>query len=249
MDQALENKILVLGATGATGSLVVRRLLENQEAVIAIVRTPAKLSALAKEFNNLEVVEGTALDSSELPEILRQCKAVISCLGHNLNLKGIYGKPRKLVAGSLKKVCHTIKDLDAELPKKVILMNTTAFRNAETDPKRSIGERIVIGLLRLILPPQTDNEAAANYLIHVVGTECRAINWVIVRPDSLIDQPEETSYSLAEAPVRSPIFNSGETSRINAAAFMAELAMNVVLMDLWKFRSPIIYNANAIAQS
>ena len=242
-----ENKVLVLGATGATGSLVVRRLLENQEAVIALVRTKAKMSALASEFNNLEIIEGTALDTDNLEEIIKQCKAVISCLGHNLTFKGMYGKPRKLVTDSLKKVCHTIKDLGVESPKKVILMNTTAFRNAATDPKRSLVERLVIGLLRLILPPHTDNEAAANYLIHVVGTECSAIDWVIVRPDSLIDQPEESPYSLSEVPVRSPIFNSGETSRINAAAFMAELAMNIVLMDLWKFRSPVIYNADSMA--
>jgi hypothetical protein len=245
---SLQNKILVLGATGATGSLVLRRLLENQEVVIALVRSPTKLSTLTQEFSNLEVIEGTALNSPELSEALQQCKAVISCLGHTIDFKGIYGKPRKLVTDSLKKVCHTIQDLDADMPVKVILMNTTAFRNGATDPQRSFGEKLVIGLIRLILPPQTDNEAAANYLIQVVGKQCEAINWVVVRPDELVDQPDETEYSLSETPVRSPIFNSGKTSRINAAAFMAELAMNNTLMDLWKFQSPVIYNSDSMSK-
>lgn len=247
MESSAQNKILVLGATGATGSLVVRRLLENQEAVVALVRSPTKLASLAKEFDLLEIIEGTALDSTDLPAILQQCKAVVSCLGHNLNLSGIYGKPRKLVADSLKKVCHTIKDLGSDVPVKVVLMNTTGFHNATTDPKRSFGDRLVVGLVRLILPPQTDNEAAANYLLQVVGQQCEAIDWVIVRPDGLVDHPQETDYTISEAPVRSPIFNAGQTSRINAAAFMAELAINNMLMDLWKFKSPVIYNSDSLA--
>ena len=245
MASTQQNKILVLGATGATGSLVLQRLLENQESVIALVRSPEKLAALAREFSNLELLEGTALDSTELSEILQECKAVVSCLGHTPDLKGIYGKPRKLVTDSLKKVCHHIKDLNPDNPVKVVLMSTTGFRNAVSDPPRSFGERLVIGLLRLILPPHTDNEAAANYLIQVVGHQCETIDWVIVRPDSLIDEPRETEYTVSEATVRSPIFNSGKTSRINVAAFMAELAINNMLMDLWKFQAPVIYDTQA----
>ena len=247
MSHRSPHKILVLGATGATGSLVVRRLLENQETVVALVRSPDKLAALAQEFANLEIIKGTALEAPDLPEILQQCKAVVSCLGHNLDFKGIYGKPRKLVADSLIKVCHQIKDLNPAQPVKVVLMNTTGFRYSETDPSRSFGEKLVIGLLRPILPPQTDNEAAANYLIHVVGQQCDAIDWVIVRPDSLVDLAEETDYTVSKATVRSPIFNSGKTSRINAAAFMAELAINNMLMDLWKFQAPVIYNSDSLS--
>lgn len=247
MDSAAQHKILVLGATGATGTLVVRRLLENNEKVIALVRSPAKLASLEEEFVQLEIIEGTALETTNLSEILLQCKAVVSCLGHTMDLKGIYGKPRKLVADSLKKVCHTIKDLNSAVAVKVVLMNTTGFHNAATDPKRTFGDRLVVALLRLILPPQTDNEAAANYLLQVVGQQCEAIDWVIVRPDSLVDQPLETEYTVSEQPVRSPVFNSGKTSRINAAAFMAELAINNMLMDLWKFKSPVIYNSDSLS--
>ena len=238
----------MLGATGATGSLVLRRLLENQEPVIALVRSPAKLSALAQEFNNLEVVEGTALNSSELSETLKECKAVISCLGHTLDFKGIYGKPRKLVADSVKKVCGAIKEINPETPVKFILMNTTGFRNKQVDAPFGFRERIIIALVRLMVPPHTDNEAAANYLLEVVGEQCKVIDWVIVRPDSLVDHPQETDYSVSETTLRSPILNSGKTSRINAAAFMAELAINNMLMDLWKFRSPVIYNADSVPE-
>ena len=63
-----------------------------------------------------------------------------------------------------------------------------------------------------------------------------------VRPDSLVDQDEVSSYSLYASPVRSAIFNPGRTSRINVAHFMAELFYDQELWRTWKGKMPVIYN-------
>ena len=249
MTENLNKPVLVLGATGATGSLVVKKLISSQERIVALVRSPEKLQNITGSAENLEVIQGTILDldSDVLKKMVSEAKAVIFCLGHNMTLSGIYGKPVKLVTESLKRVCRTIQDIHSSEPVHVVLMNTTGFRNPEVDPPQTFAEKLATSLIRVLLPPQTDNEDAANYLIQVVGQHCEAIDWVVVRPDSLTDQQEETAYRISESLLRSPIFNSGQTSRINAAAFMAELATNNTLLEMWKFKTPVIYNADTLS--
>ena len=106
----------------------------------------------------------------------------------------------------------------------------------------SIGERFVIGLIRLLLPPQVDNEKAADYLRTQIGQQEKAIEWVAVRPDDLIDEDAVGEYEVHASPVRSAIFNAGKTSRINVGHFMAELITNDQTWKRWKGQMPVIYN-------
>ena len=92
---------LVLGATGATGRLLVEQLLDRGEPVKAIVRTPEKLPQTVINHDQLTVIQASVLELSddEMSQYVGGCHAVASCLGHNLTLKGLYGKPRLLVSG------------------------------------------------------------------------------------------------------------------------------------------------------
>lgn len=44
-----------------------------------------------------------------------------------------------------------------------------------------------ISTLRLLIPPHKDNEDAADYLCTTTSQNARTIEWVIVRPDGLIN--------------------------------------------------------------
>lgn len=237
-------KVLVLGATGATGSWAVKELLKHGKSVITIVRCKERLIEKVGEDPNLSVIEGTALDMEEnhLRDLLKDCDAVISCLGHNLTFKGIFGRPRKLVRDSLKKITQCINHNEYENPVKVILMNTSGNRNRDLEEKRTFGEILVIGLIRLLVPPQSDNEQAADFLREDVGRTNKKIEWVVVRPDGLIDHEEISTYEVYPSPVRSPIFNAGQTSRINVGFFMSELLSDEILWEKWIFSMPVIYN-------
>ena len=94
----------------------------------------------------------------------------------------------------------------------------------------------------LLLPPHLDNEKAADYLRTQIGQEDMAIEWAVVRPDSLLDENEVTDYEVHPSPIRSAIFNPGVTSRINVAHFMADLITNDGLWRKWKGQMPVIYN-------
>ncbi len=121
-------------------------------------------------------------------------------------------------------------------------MNTTANRNRDLDESSSSAERGLIRLLRLLLPPQVDNEQAADYLRTQIGQKDPAIEWVAIRPDGLIDEESVSDYEIFPSPTRSVIFNAGKTSRINVAHFMADLITNDQTWNKWKGQMPVIYN-------
>lgn len=121
-------------------------------------------------------------------------------------------------------------------------MNTTGNRNRNIDEPISFAQSCVIGLLRLLVPPHVDNENAADYLRTEIGQKDKAVEWVAVRPDGLIDEDVVSEYELHCSPIRSAIFDAGNTSRINVAHFMADLITEKVVWDKWKGQMPVIYN-------
>lgn len=236
--------ILVAGASGATGSKLVEQLLIEQQKVRVIVRSPEKLPESWKNNPNIKIISASILELSnqEMNEHVKGCEAVVSCLGHNLTWKGIYGQPRKLVTDATYRLCNAIKANNSKQPIKFILMNTTGNRNRDLNEPISFAQKLVIGLLRLILPPHVDNEKAADYLRTKIGPNNKFIEWVAVRPDSLINNEEVSQYEIHPSPIRSAIFDSGKTSRINVGNFMMRLIVNSNLWNKWKGQMPVIYN-------
>jgi hypothetical protein len=121
-------------------------------------------------------------------------------------------------------------------------MNTTGNSNRDLNEKISFGQKCVIWLLRQLLPPHADNENAADYLRSQIGQYDRLIEWVVVRPDGLIDEVEVSEYELHRSPIRSAIFDAGVTSRTNVDHFIAELIADDELWNVWKGKMPVIYN-------
>ena len=147
-----------------------------------------------------------------------------------------------LVTDTTRRLCDTIMANKPAQPVKFLLMNTTGNSNRDLLEPISLGQKCVIALLRLLLPPHVDNEKAANYLRTKVGQNDETIEWVAVRPDSLIDESESSEYEVYPSPIRSAIFDAGKTSRINVGHFMADLITDNDIWNEWKGRMPAIYN-------
>jgi len=237
-------KTLIVGASGATGRLLVEQLLNKGKNVKIIVRSSNMFSSDVLLHDNLSVIHASILDLSddEMIDYVRDCEAVASCLGHNLSFKGIYGHPRRLVTDAARRLCNAIRKNNPKTPVKFVLMNTTGDSNRDLSEKVSVAQQCVIWLLRLLLPPHADNENAADYLRAEVGQNDREIEWVAVRPDALIDEIEVSGYELHPSPVRSAIFDAGKVSRINVGNFMAGLITDDELWRKWKGKMPVIYS-------
>ena len=106
-------KALVLGASGATGRLLVQRLLQKNIDVIAIVRNSSSLANINVSHPNLQIVEAeiSEIQANDLTQYLTECEAVLSCLGHNLTFKGMFGHPRRLVTDAVNKVTSAIESI------------------------------------------------------------------------------------------------------------------------------------------
>jgi nucleoside-diphosphate-sugar epimerase len=235
---------LVVGASGATGKLLVEQLLASGQRVKIIVRLTSIVPNKWNENQQVTIIKGNLSEMTvgELAGIVANCESVASCLGHNLTWSGIYGKPRKLVTNAVKLLCEAIISNSFQRPVKFVLMNTDGNRNRDLNEPISFLQKIVIGLLRLLLPPHPDNEKAADYLRVVIGQDNSNIEWAAVRPSNLINDENVTEYSIHKSPTRSALFNPGKTSRVNVGHFMSRLIQDDSLWNTWKGQMPVIYN-------
>ena len=236
--------VLVVGASGATGRLLVEELLNRGQRVKAVVRSTGSLSDALRNHDFLSIVHANLLELSdyEMMQLVSNCTAVASCLGHNLTLKGIYGSPRQLVTNATRRLCEAIRASQPRDLVKFVLMNTAGNSNRDLYEPISFGERSVVGLIRLLLPPHIDNEKAADYLRTNGSLNDSAIEWSVVRPDTLVNEKSVTEYDVHPSPTRSAIFNAGKTSRINVAHFMTALITEDNTWNKWKGQMPVIYN-------
>jgi len=235
---------LIIGASGATGRLLVAQLLARGQDVKIVVRSLYSLPDNVRNHDKVSAIQASVLDLSdaEMARLVRGCSAVAFCLGHNMTFKGLFGHPRRLVSDATRRICDAIRSTEPAMPVKFVLMNTTGNRNRDLDEQISFAQKCVIGLIRLLLPPHVDNEKAADYLRCQVGQNDPVIEWIAVRPDGLVNEADVTDYEVHRSPMRSAIFDAGTTSRINVANFMAKLINDDTIWHIWRGQMPVIYN-------
>lgn len=233
----------VVGATGMTGGSLVEQLLDNGHTVRVVVRSPDKFSTAVRNNPNLTVLGAGILDltDEEMVKQVKNCGAVVSCLGHVLDFKGMFGNPRRLCTDATRRLCAAIEKNNPPEPIKFILMNTVGVRNPECNETRTWYERGLLAVLRHTMPPHRDNELAAEHLHRNVGRNNNHIEWCSIRPDSLINAPI-SSYETSESPLTG-LFTGRPTSRVNVAHFMTKLIEDEDLWRKWKFRMPVIMNS------
>jgi hypothetical protein len=190
------------------------------------------------------VVEASllSLDDEALQRQVLGCDAVISCLGHVLSFKGIFGPPRDLVTRATARLCRGIGALQPVRPVKFILMSSVSVnRPGGLDTRRGVLEKAILWMLRGLVPPTMDNQLAADFLHDDIGTDNPFVQWVVVRPDTLLEG-DVSEYALHEGLVSS-LLAPDSTNMANAAYFMCELVTNPKAWDDWKGKLPVIVNA------
>jgi putative NADH-flavin reductase len=153
-------RILVIGATGGTGRQLVLRGLERGYHVTAFVRDPARLGI---EHERLAVARGDVLDSSTVEAAIHGHDAVLSALGHRsyYSMKGI------LTAGT----ANMIRAMEKHGVRRLICETSLGIG----DSVGRLGPLYLLFITPVVLP---------LYFIGASGLE-----WVIVRPTGLTDQP------------------------------------------------------------
>jgi nucleoside-diphosphate-sugar epimerase len=241
--------VLVVGATGATGKHVVQQLLDKGHSIRAIVRSETRMKALlaadANQYGDrLSLTEASLLDLSDdqLKNLVQGTNAVVSCLGHTLTFKGIWGRPHKLVTDATKKLTEAMKQ--ASPTSKFILMGSNGVANPNgLDDPRPWTERAIIRIIRYMVPPHADNEDAAAY-VYNLGTN--GLEWIVVRPSELIDA-DVSEYKLEAKP--KGLFSTGPATRANVAHCMVDMILNDKVWEEWKFKMPVLHDKTTSATS
>ena len=241
---SMQQTVLLVGGTGRTGRRVLEQLLRRGVAVRAIVRSADRIPSGVAGDSGLTVVEADllSLGDADLLRYVRGCDAVVSCLGHVLSLKGIFGPPRDLVARASARLCWAIGESQPHKPVRFVLLSSVAVNHPEgLDTRRGVFENVVLWILRGLVPPSKDNQRAADFLHDDVGIGDPLVQWVAVRPDSLLEG-DVSEYVLHQTLVSS-LFRPDSTNMANVAHFICELLTSPGTWEDWRGKLPVIINA------
>lgn len=111
-------KLLVLGATGRSGRLIVQKALKDGHQVTAIVRDPAKVGE-----TRAELVQGTPYDYETIEKAIEGCDAVICTLNVSRTSDNPWAKlraPKDLISRS---VAHALKAMGQKNVKRIITLS------------------------------------------------------------------------------------------------------------------------------
>lgn len=158
-------RILIVGATGGTGSQLVARTLERGFWVTALVRNPSKLKL---EHERLKVVQGDVLDAGSIDMAIRGQDAVVSALGHRR-----YFYPTRIQSEGTKNI---LRAMETHGVRRFVCMSTLGIG----DTVGRLGLMYTFLVIPLILPfyfwDKTRQERA-------IATS--TLDWTIVRPGTL----------------------------------------------------------------
>ena len=192
-------RILVLGATGGTGTQVVAQALEQRHIVTAFVRDPARLKS---KPDGLRVLVGDVTSGGDaLAAAARNQDAVISALGLGKSLKS-----HGLIARSIPAVVGAMK---AEGVRRLVFLS--AYGVGVTRRDTPLLPRLVS---QVLLKDMYADKNAGEDELRRIGDE---IDWTLVYPVTLTNGPRTGRYRFGE---RLDLHGLPRISRADVAEFM-----------------------------
>jgi biliverdin reductase / flavin reductase len=172
-------KVVIFGATGGTGRIMVRKALGRGHEVTAAARKP---SAVAQEHERLKVVEADVMKPATLDAALGGQDAAIASISVKSGLRE-GRKPTTLFSEGTRNVIAAMKRQGV---RRLVCLSSGAV-----DPDPALG--IVYGR---IIRPLVFGEMYADMGRMEREVRKSGLEWVIVRPSALTDDPAQHRYVL-----------------------------------------------------
>ena len=204
-------KVLIIGATGATGKILMREALAQGHEVTALARNP---SAVASEDHRLRVVEGNALDASSLEAAVAGQEAVLSALGTRS------ARPTTLFSESTH---NLIGAMDKHGVRRLVCITGVGVGDSKGH----------VGFLydRIIRPFVVKNiyEDKERQEEEIKQSD---LDWVIVRPAQLTDEPAKGEYGV--------YLKGSYTVKTISRADVADFMLAQLTDDTYVHKTPVI---------
>jgi putative NADH-flavin reductase len=211
--KAARSKILVLGATGGTGRLIVGQALARGHQVTAVVRSPEK----AGELKGAKLIVGDVRDEKALREALKGQDAVVSALGTPAS-------PFREVTLLSTATRALVNAMKAEHVSRLVLITGIGAGDSAGHGGFLFDNVIFPLLLKNVYADKNRQEA----IVRDSG-----LDWVLVRPSVLNHKPGHGSI---RALTDLSDFHGGSISREDVATFV----LDQLHADAWVHRSPLI---------
>lgn len=204
-------KILVLGATGATGQLIVRDATASGHYVVALVRAKVR-----SDLPGAEVIEGDVRDEGTLARALNGCDAVVSALGTGMGLREVdllTVATRALVAAMTRAGVRRLICISA------LGVGDSRYHGG------FVFDRLFQPLL--LGPAYKDKERQEDAI------RASALDWVVIRPAMLTNGSPRGRIRATTDLSR---VHGGKIARADVAQFVVEQ----LTTDTWLQRTPVI---------
>lgn len=189
-------KLVVFGATGKTGSEIVKQSLAQGHEVTAFVRDPSKMVV---ENDRLQLITGDVFDFAAVTEAVQGQEAVICSLGSTS-----LGKTTIRSEGT----ANIIKAMDENHIKRLLVVSAMGI--GESWSTLSSANKLFFNtVLRNTRKDHEKQEALVK---------ASSLDWTIVRPSGLTDTPMTGNYDVGEAIVA----QSSRIARADVAHFIVK---------------------------
>ena len=204
-------KLLVLGATGGNGRLIVRDAVAKGHSIVALVRS--KTSA---DLPGARLVEGDARDEATLSRAMDGCDAVVSALGTGMGRR-------------------KVDLLTVATRALVTAMTRNGVRRLVCVSALGVGDSRGHGgfVFDRLFQPLLLNEAYKDKDRQEAAIRASALDWVVVRPAMLTDDPARGS---ARAFTDLARVKGGKIARADVAQFVVEQ----LTTDAYLRRTPVL---------
>jgi putative NADH-flavin reductase len=190
-------RVLILGATGATGLEVVRQALAQDLSVTAFVRNPARLTVAGP---TLRVIQGDVADYAGVAGAVEGQDAVVSTLG--------VGKPLQSDPVVIDGIRHALRAMEDHSVPRLVYLSFIGVRES-----RAAAGPLIRYVARHPLRHEIGDHEKKEELIRASGCD-----WTIVRAPKLSNGRQTGQYREGEAIVATSVFPT--LSRADVAAFI-----------------------------
>jgi putative NADH-flavin reductase len=214
-------KILILGATGRTGRLIVEEALKQGYDLNVLVRDKNKMPFSSK---SIKVYQGTPTRRTDLAAAMQGCNLIISALG----IVRASDAPWSKLITAKNFISESIKNVIAEADQQNLkrLITVSAWGVGETKKEIPFWLRWLINYTNLG-PVYEEHEKEEKLLVN------STLNWTAVRPVALNDSKKIKTLKVSFNNFPKP---SLQISRQSVAKFMVD----IIKTDKYDMKSPTI---------
>lgn len=178
-------KVLLLGATGSTGYEILKRLVQDNHTVKALVRNPAKLNLAEIDQTRegqLEVIQGGVFEPEKLKEHFNGCDLVISALG-----TGTDNSYTEIYSGGGRNILAAMRTTSI---KKLITITAGLIDMSDPSTDNFFLNRIIRPNFNKVYYDQTRWETILD--------DTEDIDWICVRPTYLTNKAFTGKYRVQD---------------------------------------------------